>query len=128
MFKLFSQDERYAFQKKVDDLERELYYQKEARRQDAETITLRADIDGQNKRLDLIEACLKAEARAEAAVVAEEYAKKAVEMSSKCAADFGSAVATLTEKVLDCLKEFKPVTPIVTVVPGTKEVHHGDGK
>ena len=60
------------------------------------------------KRQDDFEARCKAEAEATRAAIAEEYSKKAVEMAAKCAADFGGAMAINMEKVLECLKEFKP--------------------
>lgn len=116
-----SREEKFELQKKIDDLRRENEYLRRDREIDDERIRMREMIDGQNKRLDHIEAKYKAIAAKEAAEavakMSEAYADKAVKMAATCAADFGNATGKALEQVMALLKEFKPTESKINILP-----------
>jgi len=113
--------EKFAMQSVIDRINRENDYLGRARSIEDENVKLRAELEGQNKRIDHIEARHKAVAEKGAselaARMAGEYADKTVAMAAKCSADFGNAMGKALEQVMSLLKEFKPIEAKITILP-----------
>lgn len=117
-------DLEYRLRKEIDDLKRALQYEGWQRLKDLKIVEMQEWEKAKGKRLVQIEARYKAEGEAIRGKVAEEYATKFLDLAHKLTNDFANASAKLMEKVLEVVKEFKPLQPQLNVLPTTTNINH----